>query len=231
MAFFGRTGPLGTMPLFNNLSAVELDRLNSILRTRTFQAGSNMMLADQPGEVVYIIQTGTVKVHVEQADGSDVILAILGPGEVVGEMGPVEELGRSASVLTLEQTSVVWLSRDNFRQCLLAMPAMTYNLVRILSRRLRLADAHIQSLAALDVYGRVARQLLSFAQEYGEKTTDGATLIPIRLTQNDLADLVGASRVRVNQVLGHYKEKQYVSTTPGHRFVIHNTEALLQRCL
>lgn len=231
MAFFGRTGPLGTMPLFNNLSADELNRLNGVLRTRTFQAGSNMMLADQPGEVVYIIQTGTVKVHVEQADGSDVILAILGPGEVVGEMGPVEELSRSASVLTLEQTSVVWLSRDNFRQCLLAMPAMTYNLVRILSRRLRLADAHIQSLASLDVYGRVARQLLSFAQEYGEKTTDGAILIPIRLTQNDLADLVGASRVRVNQVLGHYKEKQYVSTTPGHRFVIHNTEALLQRCL
>ena len=154
-----------------------------------------------------------------------------GPGEVVGEMGAVEEQGRSASVVTLEQTNVIWLSRNLFRECLLSMPTMTYNLVRILSRRLRLADAHIQSLASLDVYGRVARQLLSFAQEYGEKTGEGDILIPIRLTQNDLADLVGASRVRVNQVLGHYKEKKYISTTPAHRFVVHDTEALLQRCL
>jgi CRP/FNR family cyclic AMP-dependent transcriptional regulator len=137
-------------------------------------------------------------------------------------------------VLTLEQSNVVWLSRDFFRECLRTMPSMSYNLVRILSRRLRLADAHIQSLAALDVYGRVARQLLSFAQEYGERgvgTNSEDILIPIRLTQNDLADLVGASRVRVNQVLGHYKEKKYISTTPTHRFVVHDTEALLQRCV
>lgn len=231
MAFIDRTGPLGGMPLFSNLTADELDRLNSVLRARTFPAGSNIMSAEQPGEVVYIIQSGTVKVHVEQANGSDVIVAILGPGEVVGEMGPLEELGRSASVLTLERTHVLWLARDFFTGCLLTMPTLTHNLVRILSRRLRLANAHIQSLASLDVYGRVARQLLSFAQEYGAKTAEGDILIPIRLTQNDLAHLVGASRVRVNQVLGHYKEKRYVSSTHDHHFIVHNTEALLQRCV
>ncbi len=230
MALLGGTGPLGSMPLFNSLTPEELGRLNSQLRARTFQAGANIILADQPGEVVYILQSGTVKVHTEQPDGSDVILAILGPGEVVGEMGPVEELGRSASVLTLEQTNTVWISRAYFRECLLTMPTMAYNLLRILSRRLRLANAHIESLASLDVYGRVARQFIAFADEYGEHLSDGGVLIPIRLTQNDLADLVGASRVRVNQVLGHYREKNYISTTSTHRFVIHNREALLQRC-
>ena len=99
----------------------------------------------------------------------------------------------------------------------------------MLARRLRLADAQIQSLAALDVYGRVARQLLAFAQEYGEEQSDGSTLIPLRLTQSDLADLTGATRVRVNQVLVDYKERGYISAGPDHRFTIHNREALARR--
>lgn len=230
MVATGRTGPLGTMPLFHSLSQEELTRLEPLLRTRNFPVGANIITVEQPGEVVYIIQTGTVKIHVEQADGSDVILAILGPGEVVGEMGPIEEQTRSASVITLEPTTVLWLSRSDFRECLLNLPTMSYNLVRILSRRLRIANAHIQSLASLDVYGRVARQLLSFAEEYGQKAHGGEIVIPIRLTQSDLADLVGASRVRVNQVLVDYKERNFISVAPNHRITVHNVQALAQRC-
>jgi CRP/FNR family cyclic AMP-dependent transcriptional regulator len=147
MTMFGRTTPLGNMPLFHGLTPEETSRLETLLRSRKFAAGANVMAADQPGEAIYIIQTGTMKIHVEQSDGSDVILAILGPGEVVGEMGPVEEQPRSASVVTLEQTSVLWIDRASFRECMTTIPTMTYNLVRILSRRLRLANAHIQSLA------------------------------------------------------------------------------------
>jgi CRP/FNR family cyclic AMP-dependent transcriptional regulator len=218
------------MPLFNDLSSDELSRLDRVLRQRTFRAGTNIITVEQPGEVVYIIQTGTVKVHVEQADGKDVTLAILGPGEVVGEMGTVEGVERSASAETLEETSVLWLDRATFQQFLLSMPQLAYNLLRIMSRRLRLANTHIQSLAALDVYGRLARQLLSLAREYGEKAPDGSLTIPIRLTQSDLADLVGASRVRVNQVLVDYKERNFISESSNHRFTVHDVEALARRC-
>ena len=95
--------------------------------------------------------------------------------------------------------------------------------------RLRLANAQIQSLAALDVYGRVARQILAFAQEYGEPTPDGAIRIPIRLTQNDMAGMVGASRVSVNKVLVHYKERKYISIDAASRITVHDQEALAQR--
>src|SRR5439155_20102321 len=204
MMVFRQTGPLGNMPLFSGLAPDQLSRLGSSLRQRTFPANSNIISIEQPGEVVYIILEGTVKIHVGQADGSTVILAILGPGEIVGEMGPVEGLGRTADVVTLEQTTLAWVDQATFKEWLKTEPMLSYNLNRILSRRLRLADAHIQALAALDVYGRVARQLLAFAQEYGTQTS-GGTHIPLHLTQSDLADMVGASRVSVNKVLVHYK--------------------------
>jgi CRP/FNR family cyclic AMP-dependent transcriptional regulator len=205
------------------------------MRLRNVAAGTTLMMVDQPGDVVYIILTGTVKIHVEQTDGSAVILAILGPGTVVGEMSIIEslgsgEVGRSATVVTLEESTLGWIDRTAFRSCLETMPMLALNLLRILARRLRLANAQIQSLAAQDVFGRVARQLLAFAQEYGQTTPEGTVLIPLRLTQSDLASLVGASRVRVNQVLVHYQQRAYISIAQNFHITIHNAAALAQRC-
>jgi len=109
------------------------------------------------------------------------------------------------------------------------MPAIARNLAGILSRRLRLADTHTRSLAALDVHGRVAAQLLAFAREYGEQLSDGGTFIPLRLTQTDLAGLVGASRVRVNQALGYYRKRGSISLDRDHRIIVHDQEALERR--
>ena len=230
MSGLRQTGPLGSMALFNGMTPSQMSRLGALLRRQTFPANTNIISIEQPGEVVYIILEGTVKIHVEQADGSDVILAILGPGEIVGEMSPVEGVGRSANVVTLEPTTVSWLDRAAFREWMQTEPTLCYNVTRILSRRLRLANAQIQSLAALDVYGRVARQILAFAQEYGELGPDGSIRIPIRLTQNDMAGMVGASRVSVNKVLVHYKERKYISIDPASRIIVHDQAALAQRC-
>jgi len=220
---------LSEMPLLRGLEAAQLATLHSLLRHRTVPAGRNVMTAEEPGEVVYFLASGTAKIHVEQADGKDVILAILGPGEVLGEMSAADALGRSASVTTLEECILFWMDRITFHRCLETMPGLTLNLVRVLSRRLRLADTHIQALVSLDVYGRVARQLLAFAAEYGQDTRDGV-VIPLRLTQSDLADLVGASRVRVNKVLVDYRERGYISEGGNHYLTIHDPEALAARC-
>jgi CRP-like cAMP-binding protein len=110
------------------------------------------------------------------------------------------------------------------------MPMMALNLVNILSRRLRLANARAESLATLDIHGRVAAQLLVFAKEHGESTLDGDVVIPLRLTQSDLASIIGASRVRVNQALGFYKRRNYLSVNCDLQIVIHNPEALSRRC-
>lgn len=221
---------LTEIDLFHGLSGAELDLLSTHLRRRTIPAGSVVTSVEQPGEVVYFVMDGAVKIHVEQAEGADVILSILGPGEVVGEMSVVDSLGRSASVETLEETTLYWMDRSAFWDCLRSMPQLGFNLTSVLSRRLRLANERIQALATLDVYGRVARHILALAHEYGEQTPEGDVRIPIRLTQTDLASIVSASRVRVNQVMQSYKRRKWISVDRGYCTIVHQREALAARC-
>jgi CRP/FNR family cyclic AMP-dependent transcriptional regulator len=145
-------------------------------------------------------------------------------------MSLVEQAGRSATTVALEETQLVWIDRASFWACLQTMPRLGLNLSRILSARLRMANAQIQSLSTLDVYGRVARQLLAFARAYGTTAANGDILIPIRLTQSDLAELIGASRVRVNQVIVVYKRRKYVSVDQHYHVTVHNASALAKRC-
>ncbi len=218
-----------TISLFRGLAPEELERLATLLHERSFPAGTNVISAEEPGGGAYVILSGTAKVYVTHTDGTQVILAILGAGEIIGEMSVADSLGRSASVLTLEDSTLLWMDRETFLSSMEEMPAIARNLIGILSRRLRLADTHVRSLAALDVHGRVAAQLVAFAREYGEPLPDGGTLIPLRLTQTDLAGLVGASRVRVNQVLGYYRKRGNITIDKDHRITVHDEEALARR--
>lgn len=221
---------LNDIPLFQGLTTEQLDWLNRHLHRRVFPTSSNIAVVEQPGEVVYIVLYGTLKIFIQQSDGTEVILAILGPGDTVGEMSLVDSAGRSANVVTLEKSNLLWLDRTTFQECVKTIPEITYNLVQIMSNRLRLANEQIQALATLDVYGRVARQLLAFAQQYGQPTDQGGSLIPIRLTQSDIGDLVGASRERINQVMVSYKRRKYISVDRNYRITVHNKAALAERC-
>jgi CRP/FNR family cyclic AMP-dependent transcriptional regulator len=218
------------MALFRDLPPSQLVRLRSLLRCTAFPAGATIMTAEQPGEVAYIVLAGTLRVHVDQASGATVILAILGPGEIVGEMSLLDSAGRSATVMTMEEADLLWLDRVALQECVRTMPELAVNLIRVLSRRLRLANEQIQALATLDVNGRVARQLLAFADAYGEPAGSGGVRIPLRLTQTDLADLVGASRVRVNQALVAFKERRHISVDHLYRITVHHPESLGQYC-
>lgn len=220
---------LSEVSLFRDLHSEQLSNLAARLHQKTFPSGANVITAEEKGDSVYVILEGTAKVYITHTDGQEVILAILGPGEVVGEMSAADSLGRSASVLTLEDSTLLWMDRLTFLSSMEEMPAIARNLVGILSRRLRLADTNTRSLAALDVHGRVAAQLLAFAREYGEPLSDGGILIPLRLTQTDLGGLVGASRVRVNQVLGYYRKRGSISLNKDHRIVVRDEESLARR--
>jgi CRP/FNR family cyclic AMP-dependent transcriptional regulator len=100
----------------------------------------------------------------------------------------------------------------------------------MLCNRLRVANEQIKALATQDVEGRVARQMLAFAQLYGRPTREGEVQIPLRLTQGDLAGLIGATRERVNQVIACYKQRRYISVDQNYRITIHKPEALSRRC-
>jgi CRP/FNR family transcriptional regulator, cyclic AMP receptor protein len=219
---------LETFPLFRGLTATEQRHLLDLLGVRTFPAGVDILRAEQPGDVAYIVLEGTVKVQVDRPDGTAVILAILRAGEVAGEMSLIDHLGRSATVVAMEPTTLAWLTHTDFWNCLRSMPTMTFNLAGILSRRLRLANAHLAALATMDIEHRLADQLLSLAEEYGEEAPGGGCRIPFRLTQGDLAALVGASRVRVNQILVGWKHEQLLTVDGRHVVTLRNRRALAE---
>lgn len=218
------------LALFRDLSEAQLQELAPLLHHKKFAASATMMSAEQTGEVVYFILSGTVKVCAEQADGSEVIYAILGPGDSVGEMSALDQPMRSASVVTLEAARVLWMDRTTFQRYLLSMPRLAYNMACILSARLRIADDQIRSLARLEVENRVARQLVAFSRRYGQIQPNGDLHIPIRLTQGDIAALIGASREHINKVIVAYKERGYLSVDRQYHITIHNQQALAKRC-
>ncbi len=223
---------LGEIPLFRGVPLERLKRLNEVMHRKSVPAGTNMITAEQPGEVVYILLEGTVKILIEQMDGREVILAFLGAGDTVGEMSLVDSAGRSANVMTMEKCTFLWMDRSTFQDCLRNVPEFTQNLVRLLSGRLRMANEQIQSLSSLDVAGRLARQLLAFTERYGTPTTEegGGVKIGLRLTQTDLAELVGASRERVNQVMVEFRQKGYLSVDSSHHVQVHQPQALARLC-
>ena len=232
-----KTGPLSkTTPAelqqlaaFRNVPEEHLSQLCGLLGRKHFPASAPLMMAEQTGEVVYFILDGTVKIHLEQADGSEVIISILGRGEIVGEMSALGIASRSASVLTLETSTLLWCDRATFQRCLMTMPMLAYNLAGILARRLRHANEKIQALATQSVEARVARQVLLFAEQYGQPQTNGDIHIPLRLTQSDLAAMTGCSREHVNKVIVSYKERGYLSVDRHFHLTVHNLAALERR--
>ncbi len=224
---------LRTVRIFSGVPDEQLQQVASSMRRRIFSAGMTVLERDDVGEMVYVIISGTVKVYIEHGVGADVIVAICGPGELLGELNAVDEQGHSASVKTLEPTTCFVIDRQTFRRHLQTLPSLTFNVASHTIERLRLATSRINSLARQDVYARTACQLLAFAAQYGQPAdspVEGAVVIPLRLTQSDMADLIGASRVRVNQVLSAFKRSHYITIGKDYHITLLNPDALRKRC-
>lgn len=213
-------------PMLNGLTVSDVQRVRRHLRPRRFNRGEMILQEMDLGEAAYIIRDGFVRVETTNADGARTLLTLLGPGEIFGEQSLVDLLGRSASVVAHSDAEVYGIDRSTFWDLLREMPDLTFNLVGLLSRRLRLANGQVQALAALDVEARVARQLLVLATEYGLANPGGGLTLPFRLTQEELADLVGASRVRVNQVLATFRRDGLITFEPGQPITIPNISEL-----
>jgi CRP/FNR family cyclic AMP-dependent transcriptional regulator len=158
------------------------------------------------GDSLFVILSGRVKVFVADAEGREMVLDIHGPGDYVGEMA-LDGRPRAASVITMEPTVCSVLTRDSLRAAIVSNPDMAMNLICTLIERARIATENVRNLALMDVYGRVARLLLSLAVEQ----PDGKMVVPERLTQQDIADRVGASRDMVSRIFKDLTTGGYVT--------------------
>ncbi len=222
---------LGAIPLFKGMPREQMEQTLSHARLRKFKSGEAILHQDDPGETFYVILEGTVKVSAFLSDGSEVFIALLAAGDTFGEMSMIDSSHRSADVVTQEASTLLSMDRSIFNSLLDTSPHFTRNLLRLLARRIRLANVRIQAHCTQDVFGRVARQLVEFAELYGVAQPDSSILIPIRLTQSDISDLVGASRERVNQVMVSFRKTDLLSIDTRHYVTIHKTDELRKRFL
>lgn len=191
---------LRRVPLFADLSDAEIARLAEVARDRSYPKGSVILFEDDPGDALYVVLRGMVKVVLIGEDGREVILSILKEGDCFGEMALIDDEPRSAHVIAMEDSDLLVLRREDFHQRLKDTPSMALGLLRTLSRRLREADDKIGGLVLLDVPGRVAKLLLRLADEH-----DGMH-ITRRVTHHTMAQMVGSSRETVSRTMRDFVE-------------------------
>ena len=191
---------LATVPLFKGLDPAELTRFAELLREKSYPKGSVILFEDDPGDALFIVRSGRVKVVLVAEDGREVILGLLGPAEHFGELALIDDQPRSAHVIAMEESALLVLRREDFRRRVEQSPEVAWSLLTELSRRLRRADGKIGSLVLLDVPGRIARMLLDTADE------GGSDLIDKPLTHQTIAHVIGASRETVSRAMREFQD-------------------------
>ncbi len=162
---------------------------------RQFPKNAVIINEGEHGDSLFIVLSGKVKVYASNEAGKEVVIDFHGPGEYVGEMS-LDGSPRSASVMTVEPTTCAVVSRAHLREFVLAHPEFALHLIEVLIRRVRAATENVKSLALTDVYGRLVRLLLSLAVD-----RDGRLVVPEKLTQQDIAERVGASRDMISRLM------------------------------
>ena len=193
---------LKSVPLFSSFTVVQLGQLLSCVQHRSYPRNAFILRAGEETDALYIILAGRVKVLIPDEEGHEVILSMIGPHEFFGEMGLLDELPRSASVETLEACEMLRLSKAGFTNILKDNFELAMLIIRNLVRRLRDADRKIESLALIDVYGRVARLLIDMAENI-----DGKWIVERAPPKQEIARMIGASREMVSRVVKDLQRK------------------------
>ncbi len=195
------------VPLFSMLTNDQAQAVADSVVKRRFRRGEIVVEHGRKSNTLFILLNGRARVLTSDSRGREVILAVLQPGDYVGEMSLIDNEPHSATVRAEIQTDMLILGRAEFARCLPENSSLSYAIMRGLVHRLRQADRQIESLALLDVSGRVARTLLDMAEEQ-----DGVQLIRNKVSRQDMAKIVGASREMVSRVMKDLEERGVIET-------------------
>ena len=187
-------------PLFADLDDRELASIAAVAKTRRYAKDDVVFYADESGDIFCLIREGQVKVTMISPEGKEIILKILGPGDFFGEMALLDDEPRSATVVATEPLEIVTIWRNDFLQILQENFTLTRKLLAELSRRLRSASSRIESLATMDVYGRLARFFLDLARDQGKVLENGFVAVT-RPTHQAMANMIGTSRETVSRLI------------------------------
>lgn len=201
---------LHTLAIFQDMPAAAMEAIARVAVMRRVARNAVVVHAGDRTDSVYLIASGQLRVLVSNAEGREMILSTLGPGELFGEMGMLDENPRSATVIALTPCHLVVITKADFRRCLQDNAEVTRYLMRNLVQRLREADRKIESLALMDVYGRVAQLLLEMAE-----TVDGECVITRKISKQEIAKMIGASREMVSRIMNGLQRAHLIEETGG----------------
>ena len=215
MAMLSNLDLIRRVPLFSLLTNEQASAIADSVVKRRFRRGEIIVEHGKKSNALYILLTGRARVLTSDSRGREVILAVLQPGHYVGEMSLIDNEPHSATVRAEVQTDMLVLARADFARCLPENSTLSYGVMRGLVRRLRNADRQIESLALLDVYGRVARSLLDMAEDEGD-----VKIIRNKVSRQDMAKIVGASREMVSRVMKDLEDRGMVETQENGSVII-----------
>ena len=218
---------LEVVPLFAGAPAAELRFLAGQLVHRSYRRNEVIFHRDDPGSTLYIVQQGQVKISLPGIEGDEVTLQFFGPGEFFGEMSLLDDLPRSATATALEPTRALSLGREPFLAALQRESSIASTVMNVLGRRLRHTNEMIEDIVTLDIPARLAKKLLELASTYGVETPCGVE-VSLRLTQQDVGSMIGATRESTNKVLRTFILKGWISVD-AHHIVLHRVDELQRR--
>lgn len=206
---------LAQVPLFASLTTEQLAEIADRLIIRNYQRGATIIHQDEPGSMLYIIVNGHVKITTVSSEGEELILALLTDNDFFGELSLLDGQPHSASATAMETTQVMTLNRDEFLEVIAKNPEMVNNILVVLSNRLRRTNTMFEDAVFLQLPARLSKRLLELGEQHGLKTDSGLE-IELRLTQQDLANFLGASRVAINRLLRQLQDSGLISINRKH---------------
>jgi CRP-like cAMP-binding protein len=195
--------------IFQGVESSAASALANQLQPVDFPSRHTVFAQGEPGDRLYIIISGEVKIGNRSPNGHENLLTIMGPSDMFGEMSLFDPGPRTSSVTTITDVRAVSMDRDALRRWIADRPEIAEQLLRVLARRLRRTNNNLADMIFTDVPGRVAKQLLQLAQRFGIQE-DGSMRVTHDLTQEELAQLVGASRETVNKALAEFAHRGWI---------------------
>lgn len=196
--------------LFENMADDEIELIRHHINCRIYPVKTQLITESDPSQCLYFILNGCVKVFLDDEKGKEIVVNQHHENEIVGELGVLQNIPRTASAITASETRLGVMTDKDFKQCLLKYPALSMNLIQNLVSRLVNATETIRKLGLMDVYGRIAVTFLNLSEE-----KDGVRVIKEKLTQQTIASLVGASREMVARILKDLRTGGYIQIDKG----------------
>lgn len=215
------------IPLFADLPESQLLEISGLGQTRHFAPKRPVVRQGDSGGDLFVIISGHAKVVTSDADGRDTALNIMGPGEVFGEVSLLDGAPRSATIVPLEPCAMLVIQQARFKHFLAVHPEVAFKLLAVLAGRLRRLTERAEDIAFLRVAARLAKRVVQLADDYGQPVEGGGVRVVFKLSQQEIGDLVGATRESANKHIRAWEHKGLVSQESGH-LIIHQLDLLRQ---